>query len=168
MEVFILSGIPTSGKSTFVKKFVKSREKFFEVKVVSRDQIRLDLFGKNYKQNRKDEEIVTMKFDALLVKYLKEGGANTILIDNTNLRLKYIKEIYNMCSLYTDVIYFVPFDVSLFTAFFRNIKRFILTGKYIPFKVIKEMKKSKVSSVQMHRELTKLQIIVTNPEFLLG
>lgn len=129
-NIVILVGIPCSGKSTWARNF-----KY----VVSRDTIREYLFGKNYKQNFDSEKLVTSNFNEMLdsyIEYIKEP----IILDNTHCKKAYIDEILKRYSKQNIKIKF--FDVSLPKAYYRNIKRWIFTGKWIPFKVIDQMYKN--------------------------
>lgn len=131
----ILSGIPCSGKSTYAEQ----EEKKTGVYVISRDRIRNHLFGENYIQNNKDEQLVTKVFYNNLDSALKLF--DKIILDNTYCREAYLNEIINRYSKDHNIqIKF--FECSVVKAVYRNIKRYYITGRYIPVKVIKDMHKS--------------------------
>lgn len=135
-KIIILCGIPCSGKSTYAK----SREGYYtfdEIKmsIVSRDTIREKRFGKDYKQNFFDEESVSFMFDFQVKHYLDIG--NYVILDNCHTKEKYLDEIINKYRGYQIEIKF--FNCSLIKAYYRNINRWMFTGKFIPFKVIKNM-----------------------------
>lgn len=120
-KCIILSGIPCSGKSTFAKKC--------EFPVLSCDEIRLEL---------KNEKLVWERFYREL-NYLDTN----ICIDNTNCKQEYINKIkQNLNKNLTWDIVIKKFDISLQKANYRNIIRFIKTGKWIPIKVLSNMYKN--------------------------
>jgi predicted kinase len=120
-KCLILSGIPTSGKSTFAKKCGFS--------TLSCDEIRKEL---------KEEKLVWDKF----YRELNYMDVN-ICIDNTNCKLSYINEIKeNLNKNVKWDIEIKKFPVTLHAAYYRNIIRYLKTGKFIPFKVIKSMYKN--------------------------
>lgn len=131
-NAIILVGIPTSGKSTWASKTPMNQH------IICRDEIRYHLFGKKYKQNPKDEYEVTRVFDYQLNQYVLNG--KNIILDNCHCRKSYIiLALRNLeAAGYTVRIKF--FDIPLWKAFYRNVKRKIFTGKWIPWNVIKNMK----------------------------
>ena len=130
-NAIILVGIPTSGKSTFCK----GQDHY---QVLSRDNIRYYLFGEKYKQNHQDELEVTARYDDVFGTWTRLGY--NIILDNCHCRESYIiQALKNLeAAGYTVRIRF--FDIPLWKAFYRNIKRRISTGKWIPWDVIKNMK----------------------------
>jgi predicted kinase len=144
--LIILCGIPTSGKSTWAKKYAKKSyfpgDDFRNFRILSRDEIRMDMYGK-YKKvpfTRTSESIVTHTQQEYLRKYM-ENKFN-IIIDNTHVKEEYIKELLNIFGGKGYMIKIKFFDIPLWKAYYRNVKRRILTGKNIPIKVLKNMKKS--------------------------
>lgn len=134
-EIIILCGIPTSGKSTFALYQQKIQGHI----ILSRDNIRDKFFGKNYVYSKQNEEEVTKIFNMWYNKYVKEG--RSIILDNCHTKEVYLDNwLKQVPEGYTMRIVF--FDIPLWKAYYRNIVRWILTGKHIPVKVIKDMKKS--------------------------
>jgi predicted kinase len=130
----ILVGIPCSGKSTYCEKIYN--DSYY---IVSRDKIRLDLFGNKYKQNKYDEGDVT-KLHSLQVD-LGLKNHKIVILDNTHCKEKYIDEIINKYSKDCNIkIKF--FDIPLWKAHYRNIIRYFKTGKWIPIKVMNQMYKN--------------------------
>ena len=129
--VIITVGIPCSGKSTWVEK---NKNNFF---VISRDQIRANMFGKKYKQNKQSENLVTRRFNNML-SYRMELQEN-IILDNTHCKEAYLKAAIQMFHNTKYVVIVKFFDISLHKAYVRNIRRWFKTRKWIPFKVIKNM-----------------------------
>lgn len=128
-KCYILSGAPLSGKSTWAKKQ--------KLPILSCDKIRLDYSNGNYVFDSKVEKEIWEDF------YYKVKNIYTqdFIIDNTNCKLVYINKIKE--NLPKDFeIEIVKFEVSLLKSYYRNIKRWIFTGKWVPFKVIKNMKEN--------------------------
>lgn len=151
-KVYILSGIPTSGKTTWSYEQIRKLCLKQGIVAVSRDVVRKRLFGDNYKQNNLDEILVTEEFNReletwLYVAYEKDKTdqvENVVIIDNTSCKASYInsfiKTVLKKCPTAKIEVKF--FDISLWKAFVRNIRRYLTTGKYIPWEVIKNMKKN--------------------------
>lgn len=123
----ILIGIPTSGKSTWAKKQ--------ELPIISCDDIRWCFTLPNKPYNYLNENAVWSKFY-----YLLNNVENSFIIDNTNCKLSYLNEIEKHLNKNINFeIEYVIFKTTLSKAYFNNIKRFLFTGKWIPFKVINKM-----------------------------
>lgn len=126
-KVYILIGIPCSGKSTFSATL--------DLPIISCDNIRQELFGKDYQHNFEDERRV---WDVFRYKLTLQNSS--FIIDNTNCRLKYIKEIIRCLNSEIEYkIELVYFDIPLWKANFRNIIRYFKIGKWIPFRIMKSM-----------------------------
>lgn len=87
VQVTVLIGIPGSGKST-VAKALASQDKGKTV-IVSRDAIRLHMFGVVFDPSIEDE--VTKVHNSLVLDALRSG--KNVVVDNTNLRGKYRNDI---------------------------------------------------------------------------
>jgi len=140
--IFILSGIPLSGKSTWAKKYCNYS--WHKIKIISRDQIRMEVFKlkkySNYKFTKNNEQFVTVIFDIELEKSISKQY--DIILDNTHCKEAYIDSVIKKFEKTNYEIKVLFFDISLTKTFIRNIFRYIKSGKYIPWKVIKEMKKN--------------------------
>lgn len=132
-KITFLIGIPCSGKTTYVNNLSD-----YNLWKISRDDSRHILFGLRYKQNNLDEIKVTKHFNILL-KYAVDSKED-IIIDNVNLKKKYIDEILKQVPKSYKVEYKF-FDVSLIKAYYRNFKRYITIHTWIPIKVIWNMYK---------------------------
>jgi tRNA uridine 5-carbamoylmethylation protein Kti12 len=134
----ILRGIPTSGKSTFAKEYIDRLWKYDHRKVVviSCDEIRYEMYGKDYKFCQEKEKAVWKKFYNDVFEAAKAN--QYIIIDNTNIKLSYINRIKEML-VDRYVILIKEFPISTRKAYYRNIMRFIFTGKFIPWNVIRGM-----------------------------
>lgn len=123
-EILILSGISNSGKSTYAHKLWKENpEKYI---VVNRDKLR-ELAYAFTEETIKDyyrledfnylESQVTAMQDNLIDFWLEKK--KTVIIDNTNLRAKYIKEFEKFdCEISLKF-----FDITLKEALTRNKSR---------------------------------------------
>lgn len=132
-EIIVLSGIPNSGKSTWVR----TQQEVDLYEVVSRDTIREIYFPAPYIYSKQNEEEVTRIFNSYLNRYVRWG--RNIILDNTFCKESYINSfIKSKPERYTLRVVF--FDCPLWKAYIRNVLRWIKTGKFIPFKVIQQMK----------------------------
>lgn len=143
LVLIILSGIPCSLKSTWAESRV---EYFFEkynsapVIIISKDAIRLAKFGKGYSPDRKAEKLVDDEF------FKQLGIAATfksavIILDNTHCKESFLD---NYMSVFRGMflngkmeVYIKFFDVPLWKAQLRNIWRYLRTGKYVPYSMMK-------------------------------
>jgi predicted kinase len=124
----ILSGIPCSGKSTYIKKYVKNYW------IVSCDDMR----GKNYKFSKENEDKIWNRFYDIL-----NTAHTNIVIDNTNCKKVFINRIkQNLNPNLNWEIEIITFDINLFRAKIRNYFRYLKTGKYIPNTVMNNMYKN--------------------------
>lgn len=79
--ILILSGLPASGKSTYARKWVEEDpEHRYRINY---DELRLELYGPDWKFNRKDEE--AMKQEARLRVESALWAHKDVVVDNTNL-----------------------------------------------------------------------------------
>lgn len=125
-KCYILSGAPLSGKSTWAAKQ--------KLPILSCDRLRLEYSGGVYKFDADLEKEIWDDFYQRIKSYKKD-----FIIDNTNCRLVYINKIKE-CLNKDFEIEIVKFETSLLNSYLRNIKRWMFTGKWIPLKVIKNMK----------------------------
>ncbi len=127
-KCIILIGVPCSGKSTFAESL--------GIPILSCDSIRQELRPGKYKFDSSIEDKVWETFYAR-VRFLSHNNKDFI-IDNTNCRLKYIKQIKeNLKSDYEG--HFIYFDIPMWKVKVRNIWRWFNTGKWIPVKVLESM-----------------------------
>lgn len=132
-NIIILCGPSCSGKSTWTKEFVKNNKLSISI---SRDQIRLDKFGPNYKFIYHGEEIVTSIFNYALESYLQFNDEN-IILDNTHIRERYIDEIITKYGNKHNIK--IKFFIEPYwLLFIRNILRFFKTKRWTPIKVLKD------------------------------
>lgn len=144
--MFIVRGIPASGKSTFAKKWCS--EDSLNRARVNRDDIRFATFG-SYELPPELENTVTKIEHASIDALLKAG--KSVIIDNMNLRPKYIKEYLKLAAKYNVVVLHKDFPIELKEALARNrardrqvpedaleriFKTFLRKGSFLPFPVL--------------------------------
>lgn len=130
MVIKILVGIPTSGKSTYTQNFLKENKNWISI---SRDSIKLSLF--NEFRNDYRTELLINKISNSIIQSALETNHN-IIIDNTNLKQKDIKNIIKEFNHLSD-IEFELFPIDLEEAIRRNEKR----ENKVPIDTIKECKR---------------------------
>lgn len=91
-EMRVMFGLPGSGKNYKIEQNGWS-ERYV---IISRDDIREELFGD--KGCHDDEEKVTKVFNKRLMEAIERR--DSIIINNTNLKMKYRKVFYDLCSIY--------------------------------------------------------------------
>lgn len=133
-KLIIFSGIPCSGKTTYGKYLLTNKNTI----LVSRDILREKYFGPNYKFNKSKEKFITEKFDDIMDSCIENNLIQYVILDNTHCKEKYLD---NLITIYGQVfdIHIIFFEVNLRKAYLRNIIRFVKTGKWIPFGIIKNM-----------------------------
>lgn len=130
-KCIILSGAPLSGKSTWVKNNKKPGWL-----IISCDEIRLKNSPNGiYRFSPKMEKYIWDSF----YKELRGYRYSNLIIDNTNCKLVYINKIKE-CLHKSYEVEIIKFEASLIVSYYRNIKRYLTTGKWIPFKVIRKFK----------------------------
>lgn len=136
-KLVIVQGIPCSGKTTWIMSQYGNRLNY----VLSRDDIRIELNPQGkYKFDPKVEDVVTSIFNKRFNRYL--SWKYNIYIDNTNLKPRYYQKFVERAEKEGYEIEFKKFPISLWKAQYRNIIRYIKTGKYIPWNVMKNMYKA--------------------------
>lgn len=147
IRLFLLVGIPCSGKSTWVKNNIGKLSVKYNapVLVISRDTIRegLKVAGRYY-WNKKQENEVTEKFYSQMRTAVAMENA-VIILDNMHIRDSYIQSytatFQAMLATKKMEMYMVIFKVPYWLAYIRNIWRNITTKKWIPIKALKEFYK---------------------------
>lgn len=145
-SIIILVGIPNSGKSTYTRKYIWDKhipDNTDRVVSLSRDNIRLELFGKRYKPHSNSEKRVTEVFETRFVDFLTNDWTKEIILDNTHCKEGYIDELIRKYG--NDYKISIKFlDISLFKAHCRNILRYLKEGyfKWIPIKILNQYYKN--------------------------
>jgi predicted kinase len=142
--VIILSGIPTSGKSTWAKMYQNinymAGDDFRSYRIVSRDKIREQCFPQPYIINKDNENKVTGIYNEMIENCMK--AKVPMILDNTHCKEQYLKEALKKFEGTDYRVKMKFFDIPLWKAYYRNIIRNWRTGKWIPIKVIESMKKN--------------------------
>lgn len=136
-EIIICCGIPCSGKNTWAN----SKNKI-TTKIISRDIIR-ESISKKYIFSLENENKVTKLFNNQLSFVTRFNSEyETIILDNTFCKEEYIDNIIKEYGNKHFIIKIKYFNISLWKAHYRNVIRYLKTGKWIPVSVINNMKKS--------------------------
>lgn len=136
-KCYIYIGIPCSGKSTEAEKQ--------GLPVLSCDKLRKEISS---------ERKVWEKFYQLV-----SQQTTSFIVDNTNVKAKYINEIRRHLKPEFDVEY-VVFDIPLWKAHYRNIIRYISTGKWI---TLSSMNAMHDNFSRLDIEMVKRTIVVPTP-----
>jgi len=115
-KILILVGIPASGKSTWAKEFISENENWIRV---NRDDFRMMLKDSQICDNKVESMISDLEFSAIENSLYRKMN---VIVDNTNLRPKYIKSFINKFK-YRAEIDFKLFDISVDEAIVRNSER---------------------------------------------
>lgn len=107
MKMTILSGLPRSGKSTYANTINAVK--------ISRDTIREELYGT--KNNMEHEEEVSKVFNERLIEVLK--NKEDIVIDNTNLKCKYVQPFIELANKYNYEVLIIRFFTDFITLWKR-------------------------------------------------
>jgi tRNA uridine 5-carbamoylmethylation protein Kti12 len=138
--VICMVGTPCSGKSTWI---LNNREKLSNkydsapVIVISRDDIREALFGKEYlnEQTNEGEKKVTEQYYRQLATAMCCDRA-VVILDNCHLSRKYITGQYDVLKPYINSgkleFYIKKLWIPYLKAYMRNVRRKLTTGKWIP------------------------------------
>lgn len=135
--LFILVGLPLSGKSTFINR------NYPDVKVISRDNLVMEVYGSdNYSEAFKNVD--QKEVDRLLDLRLKDANLNkeNVIVDMTNLTPKRRKQTLRYFSedYYKEVVVFPILDKDEYD--YRNKERKEKENKWIPPFVITSMLES--------------------------
>ena len=134
LEILVLIGIPASGKSTWAKDFARRNPDWARV---NRDDFRLML---------KNAQVCDPKIEDMITDLTKETIRKclmrklNVIVDNTNLKLKYINEIVEEFK-YSANINFRVFDISLDKAIERDEQRESKVGTGVITKMFNDYKK---------------------------
>ena len=116
LEVKILIGVPASGKSTWAKNFLLKNPNYVRI---NRDSFRLMLRNEQMCENKIESMITTLFMNS--VKTALAANLN-VIIDNTNVKIKYINTFIDELKYYANITYQV-FDISLEKAIERDKNR---------------------------------------------
>lgn len=134
-NIYLLCGVPASGKSTWVKERLNEHSVW-----ISRDNIRFSMVSENEEYFAKEGEVFNAFIRAIKAA-IKDDSIEDIYIDATHLtETSRNKVLDRFVWGVRDKLYVVAFDVNLETCLERNNKR---TGRErVPEYVIKNMAKT--------------------------
>jgi predicted kinase len=144
----ILRGASGSGKSKWAEQ-QQGRV------VVSRDKIRMALFGSESMQN---ENLVTKVQDAMIEASLRDG--QDVIVDNTNIEVKYMRPIAELGMFCGAEVGILTFDKSLLECLTNNAARANDGGRNVPADVIEKQWKR----LQATKDITVADLIFNDFE----
>ena len=106
LKVIILVGPPGTGKSTWARNFMSKHENYVRV---NRDEFR-SMLKNSYVCEHNIEKLINVLHNTTIIKSLVAN--QNVIVDNTNLKAKYINSITKLVKEYADVE-FIVFDTSL-------------------------------------------------------
>lgn len=115
-KLYIMIGIPCSGKSTYAKMFLSGLNTI----VISSDQIRKDLTG-TYKYSAGDNDFVFASADFKIEQALSKGY--NVAFDATNTKSKYRRKVIDIGQHFNCYIVAVVFRTPINICLDRNFKR---------------------------------------------
>lgn len=130
-KLLILVGAPGSGKSTFVRYFLRTEDNWVRV---NRDDFRLMQFGDTLMSPFYEERITKM-VEASVITLLKNH--TNVIIDATNSSLRTLEDMVRTYTEYADISFKV-FDLSVEELVKRCDKRYEQIGKFIPKSAIEK------------------------------
>jgi predicted kinase len=132
-KIFILIGVPMSGKSTWIKN------NYPDTKVISRDDIVLEVHGTN-DYNKAFKEVNHKEVDKLLNSRLLDASNsdNDVIIDMTNMTIKRRRSTLKyFTDFYKEAVVFPVLSNDEYER--RNNIRTVNENKSIPLFVLKSM-----------------------------
>jgi predicted kinase len=136
-QLFVMRGVQGSGKSTFANDWV--RKDPLNRARVNRDDIRFTVFG-SYELPPELELAVTRVEHAMIAALL--AARKSVVVDNVNLRAKYVKEYLKIAEKAKVVVLHKDFPIELEEALRRNANR----DRKVPARVIEATHKRYIQS----------------------
>lgn len=124
LKVILNIGIPASGKTFWTKEFLRKNTGWVRV---SRDEFRLQLRNEQMCEPKIEDLITTLVNDAIHNALAKNLN---VIVDATNVKLKYINQFINEFKYSADIDYQV-FDISLEKAIERDKNRDAKVGESV-------------------------------------
>jgi predicted kinase len=132
-KLILTRGVPASGKSTWAKAWVEE-DPLNRVRV-NRDNLRWTLGVKGGIGDQWQEEEVTHWQNQMIVRYLSQG--KDVVVDNTNLRARHVKELIKLGQKWGAEIEFENFPIPLWEALERDEARRFNGERFVGPDVIK-------------------------------
>ena len=133
LKILILIGIPASGKSTWAKDYVRKNDNYIRV---NRDDFRKMLKNAQLCDLKVEDMITSLMFETINAALLKKLN---VIVDNTNVKRKYIDAIVERFKYQADINYQV-FDISLPKAIERDNARADKVGEGVIRKMYESYK----------------------------
>lgn len=127
-KVYILQGLPASGKTTWAVDFIKNNPNTVRV---NKDELRATLFANQWA--REKEDFVLEIRDFIIINALT--SFKDVVVDDTNLKEKHINRISKIAKEYGSEVEILFFDTPLEECIKRNEGR----EAKVPEKVIRDM-----------------------------
>lgn len=134
LKILILIGIPSSGKSTWAKEYVRKHENWVRI---NRDSFRLMLKDAQMCEPKIEDMITSLMYSTIETCLMRKQN---VIIDNTNLKQKYLDEIIERFKYTADIEYHL-FDISLAKAIERDNARDAKVGEGVIRKMYDDYKK---------------------------
>lgn len=133
--VFILTGLPAAGKSTFAHAWRQADPNHREI--VNRDQLRHNLFGQYSDLTQQQEDIVTAHEISLAEQALH--AAKSVMVDDTNREPEHLAIWTAFAERHHLTYQIIAIDTPLAECLERNRRRAASGGRFVPEHVIHEM-----------------------------
>jgi len=116
MTIYMLVGLPASGKSTWAREFIETHP---NAKRISKDDLRAML--QNGKYSPEMEESVLTARNSLLINLVRAG--HDIIVDDKNLNPKHQEKIKDMANQLDVELFIKEFDIPVDLCVLRDSKR---------------------------------------------
>ncbi len=116
MKLIICKALPASGKTTWATEYVRAHPRTVRV---NRDDLRMQLFGCEFKRSR--EPFIIVAQNALIVAALKDG--RSVVVDDTNLHESNEVRLRAIAKRYRAEVVVQEFDVPVAECIRRDAAR---------------------------------------------
>jgi predicted kinase len=129
-KLYLLSGLPGSGKSTIAKKLIKENKYTYRI---NRDALRQCLYMEDF--NPSKEKVVTAAAHALLIKLLKDRF--NVILDNMHLGEQHVNEYRTVANEYDYDLEIIKVDTPVEECIRRDELRRLKGERFVGAKVIR-------------------------------
>lgn len=135
-NLWILSGVPGAGKSTWVRNHIKESGEDKNI-VISRDELRFAMLNEDEDYFARETEVFNMFCSKIQEALYDEDGPDNVFADATHLTEKSRNQVLDRLDLHNAKIYVMVFDVPVATCIKQNANR---TGRaFVPVSAIRRM-----------------------------